>query len=286
MNLDPAPQAEYVEARRVLLDALETLGPQRNAVIVAGAQAIYIRTGPGELAVADFTTDGDLALDPDLLVDTPTLSELMEAAGFSLAQLQGSPEPGIWEKPATINGVQVRIPVDLIVPTGFAHPAGTRGARLGVHGNRAARKTTGMEAALIDYDRLAIEALTPADERSFEIKVAGAAAMLVAKTHKLKDRAGSNRNDRLSDKDASDVVRLMVAKPAAETAKVLAMLCEHPLAGPPTRAALEDFHTLFGDRSGQGIWMASRALRQAMPVERIRAICLTYAGELAEAIDT
>lgn len=42
----------YVEARRVLLDALEALRPHRNAVIVAGAQAVYLHTGPGDLAIA------------------------------------------------------------------------------------------------------------------------------------------------------------------------------------------------------------------------------------------
>jgi hypothetical protein len=34
---------EYVEARRVLLDALEALGAQRRAVVLVGAQAIYHR---------------------------------------------------------------------------------------------------------------------------------------------------------------------------------------------------------------------------------------------------
>lgn len=65
---------QYVEARRVLLDALEALGEQRRSVVVAGAQAIYLQTGPGSLPVAEFTTDGDLAVDPQLLSDEPTLA--------------------------------------------------------------------------------------------------------------------------------------------------------------------------------------------------------------------
>ena len=36
---------DYVEARRVLLDALEALGAQRRAVVLVGAQAIYHRVG-------------------------------------------------------------------------------------------------------------------------------------------------------------------------------------------------------------------------------------------------
>ena len=60
----------YVIARQVLLDALEALGPHRDATILVGAQAIYLHTGDAELAVAEYTTDADLALDPDLLDET------------------------------------------------------------------------------------------------------------------------------------------------------------------------------------------------------------------------
>lgn len=45
----PAVDPEYVEARRVLLDALEALGPHRKAVVLVGAQAIYLRVGEGNL---------------------------------------------------------------------------------------------------------------------------------------------------------------------------------------------------------------------------------------------
>ena len=38
----------YVIARRVLLDALEALGPHRDATILVGAQAIYLHTGDAE----------------------------------------------------------------------------------------------------------------------------------------------------------------------------------------------------------------------------------------------
>ena len=42
----------YVLTRRVLLDALEALGPQREAiVVVVGAQAIYFRVGEADLGV-------------------------------------------------------------------------------------------------------------------------------------------------------------------------------------------------------------------------------------------
>jgi hypothetical protein len=44
--------ARYVAARRVLLDALTALAPHGDAVILAGAQAIYLHTGTAELAIA------------------------------------------------------------------------------------------------------------------------------------------------------------------------------------------------------------------------------------------
>jgi hypothetical protein len=272
--------AEYVEARRVLLDALEALGPQSAAVVLAGAQAIYLRTGPASLAIAEYTTDGDLAIDPTLLDDAPALGDLMEAGGFKLAELGDAEEPGIWQAPAEVNGRKVMIPVDLIVPAGVAPPGGSRGARLTGHGKRAARKTVGLEAALVDNDVIPIEALDPSDQRSLRMPVAGVAALLVSKTHKLNDRVKEQREDRLDDKDASDVVRLLQTTSPAAVAKTLSGLLDHPSAGPPTEFALERFRVLFGGRAGVGIEMAAHSLRGAMPVERVQAICIAYCDEL------
>lgn len=276
----PDPSPEYVAARRVLLDALDALGAQRAAVVLAGAQAIYLRTGPASLAISEHTTDADLALEPDALADAPVLGDLMEAAGFELAELQGSPEPGIWQKPARIGQAEVLIPVDLIVPTGMAPAGGKRGARLGPHGKWAAPKAVGLEAALVDNDVMRIETFEADDPRSARVRVAGTAALLVAKTHKLDDRIESGRSDRLDDKDASDVVRLMQRSRPEDVAEKLVELLAHPIAGPPTELAIQRFQSLFGSRAGTGMAMAARALREAMPDERVRAICLAYAEKL------
>ncbi len=282
--VDPKPSAEYVAARRVLLDALEALDAQSAAIVLAGAQAIYLRTGPSSLAIAEHTTDADLALEPEVLADAPALGDLMEAAGFELAYLQGSPEPGIWQKAARIGGAEVLIPVDLIVPAGVAPAGGTRGARLGPHGKRAARKAAGLEAVLVDHDVMRIEALEAGDHRSARVRVAGVAALLVAKTHKLNDRIESARADRLDDKDASDLVRLMQRSRPEDIAGDLIELRAHASAGPPTEFAIQRFNALFGNRAGSGIEMAARALREAMPEERVRAICLAYADSLRAAV--
>lgn len=275
---------EYVAARRILLDALDALGSQRAAVVLAGAQAIYLRTGPDSLPIAAHTTDGDLALNPAQLTDTPLLAELMEAGGFKLAELGGAEEPGIWQKETRIDGVEFVVPVDLIVPAGVAAPQGARGARLGTHGKRAARKTPGLEATLVDNDVMRIAALDPTDRRSARLRVAGTAALFVAKTHKINDRVESSRPDRLVDKDASDVVRLMQTSSPQEVAETLAGLLADPSAGAPTEFAIERLRALFGSRAGIGIEMAIRALREAMPAERVRGICLAYCDALDKSL--
>lgn len=153
----------YVAARRVLLDALTALAPYGKAFIIAGAQAVYLRTGLNEIAIAPYTTDGDLALDPSLLGDDPELETTMRNAGFELSGTAGSkPEPGIWTRTEEVDGNQLIIPIDLIVPeAAVTSTAGRRGARLGVHGNRAARRAVGLEAVLVDHSIMTVASLDP-----------------------------------------------------------------------------------------------------------------------------
>ena len=72
----------YAAARTVLIDALEALRTYQDAITLVGAQAIYIRVGETDIAVAPTTTDGDLALDPQERAIEPALEELMRKAGF------------------------------------------------------------------------------------------------------------------------------------------------------------------------------------------------------------
>ena len=67
----------YVLARQVLLDALTALGSHRDAIVLVGAQAVYLRVGEADLAVAPFTTDGDLAIDPAALAEIPPLEKAL-----------------------------------------------------------------------------------------------------------------------------------------------------------------------------------------------------------------
>lgn len=271
-SLDPI----YVAARRVLLDALTALAPHRDAVIVVGAQAVYLRTGDGDLAItiAPYTTDGDLALDPSLLGDEPELEASMLRAGFV------AEHPGMWHAVAQVDGSDVIIPVDLIVPEAASTGEGRRGARIPPHGRLAARRAVGLEAALVDHDPLTIAALDPADTRRFTVEVAGMAALLVAKAHKIRDRVTSGRRDRLSDKDAADVYRIMqTARPAA-VAETLAVLAVTPVSADVTCQALEYLRDLFGRRAGEGVAMAQRALQLAVDPEQVATLCVRVTEQI------
>jgi hypothetical protein len=278
-SIDP----EYVEARRVLLDALEALAPHAPALVIAGAQAIYLRVGDGDLAVAPYTTDGDITVDPRSLAPDPTIEAAMTAAGFAPMLQGGSLEPGIWVAKALINDREVLIPVDLIVPEGFAPPGGRRGARLGPHGNKAARRAIGLEAALVDNGPITVSALDPADGRSALVAVAGEAALMVAKAHKLHDRLASGRPDRSKDKDAGDVVRMMRVAPAKTVGATMAELSQHPIAGAPTIDAMTWLDELFGRRGRPGIEMAARSFGGEIPLPQVEALCIAYIGAMRDA---
>jgi hypothetical protein len=103
-----APDPLYVAARHVLLDALEALGAQRNAAILVGAHAIYLRVGEGDLATTPHTTDADLALDPSLLGGDPRLDEALVAAGFLAKVGTSGPVVGSWVTQQTVEGRAVQ----------------------------------------------------------------------------------------------------------------------------------------------------------------------------------
>lgn len=128
-----------VRAREALLDALEALRDQRDALIVIGAQAVYLRTGDLDIALAPATKDSDFSLDPRNLHDDPRLEEAMRRAGF-LPDVQ----PGAWLRPDGI-------PVDLMVPERFAG-SGRRSVQIPPHAKYSARKARGIEATLVDFD--------------------------------------------------------------------------------------------------------------------------------------
>jgi hypothetical protein len=234
----------YVLARRTLLDALAALEPHLGSIIVIGAQAVYVHTGPAGLAVAEFTTDADLAVAPEFLAENPDLGDLLEAGGFEPQR-----DPGMWKTP---DGVHL----DLLVPDAVAGP-GRRGARLPGHSKRAARRAKGIEGALVDSDVHDIGALGSTDDRSIRAAVAGPAALFVAKIHKIAERV--DEPNRLVDKDALDVLRILRAIPTARLTERLQRLLDSGIARGVTIEALTLSDGLLGQVGSPGPQMAARA---------------------------
>ena len=233
----------YIEARETLLDAVETLEPHSNAVILVGAQAVYVHTESEDesFAVAPFTYDADIALDPELLEDSPALIASMSAAGFRLDN-----PPGLYKRDS---GAQV----DLLVPNAVGGRPGRRGAQLGGHGTKAARQVHGLEGVLVSHTPRRIGSLGAGAARSCILKVAGPAALLVSKVHKLEERLGaSEHRQRQLSKDAFDIYRLLRATGTAELAEEFSLLQAHELSRGVTSQALSQFQELFGARSDRG----------------------------------
>ena len=63
--MSPPGDAELlIAARGALLDALDALAAHRDALVVIGAQAVYLHTGAADVALAEATKDSDVAIDP------------------------------------------------------------------------------------------------------------------------------------------------------------------------------------------------------------------------------
>lgn len=171
---------------------------------------------------------GWLALLTNLLQGVPLLEKAMRASGFELDQAPGRRQPGRWFQPAMVGGLFVNIPIDLLIADRFAGTANSRRtASLEPHDKMGVRKVSGLELATVDFDVMPIGSLEPgSDSRSIDMRVAGPAALLVAKAYKIHDRLGDAKESRVSGKDAGDVIRLMRASGAAAVRAALGRLAE------------------------------------------------------------
>ncbi len=145
-----------------------------------------------------------------------------------------------------------------MVPEALAGPQSRRSGRIPPHANHATRRAVGLEAAVIDRARLPIRALDPADRRDVTAYVAGPAALLVAKLHKLRERL--DQPTRLLDKDAHDIYRLLVAISTDELARSLRRLLAEDRSARVTREAVRYLAEIFAaGPAAMGSQMAGRA---------------------------
>jgi hypothetical protein len=272
MNPPGAPNDLLVRSRSALLDALDALDAQRDAIIVIGAQAVYVRTSAAPVALAEATKDTDLALDPRALAPAPRIEEAMARAGFIVMG-----QPGSW---VNADG----IPVDLMVPSTLAGPGNrqTRGARLPPHDRTSMRRANGLEATLVDNDAMDVHALDIRDSRRHHVRVAGPAALIVAKTFKIAERADAPQ--RLNDKDAHDIYRILVGTDTAELAARFQRLRTDQVSSGTTLEAQEHLRTLFGGPDALGSAMAGRAEEGIGEPATVSLATATLTSDLLDAI--
>jgi hypothetical protein len=271
----------YILARRVLLDALAALGPHRDALVLVGAQAVYLHVGEADVAVAPYTTDGDLVINPMLLATIPPLEENLRSAGF---RPRDAESVGVWLAASAEPGrTTPEITIDLLVPFAVNPGKGRRAARLQGHDHRVARTTRGLEGALVDLSPMTISALDPTDPRQFEINVAGTAALLTAKVHKIQDRAGGKR---AQDKDALDILRILRGTTTEGLAERFRLLLADTRSAAVAREALSLLRAQFVERPRIGIVMTLSAIGALADHAEIEASCQALATDLLSALQS
>lgn len=264
----------YVMARRVLLDALDALDDHRDAIVLVGAQAVYLRVGDADLAVTPYTTDGDLVVDPAVLAELPPLERALMDAGF---HPKTRDSVGVWlTTRKTSQQVDVNIAIDLLVPASVSPGTGRRAARLPGHDTRAARIVRGLDGALVDADVMRLVGLEQGDARNVDVRVAGPAALLVAKVHKIDDRQGS---DRQTDKDALDVLRLLRGTETDDLVARYAKLLGDKRSEEAARRGRELLEAQFGRRKNIGVEMAIRSAGVLGDAEEIPVLFEALVGD-------
>ena len=195
----------------------------------------------------EYTRDSDLVLDVSTLAGAPEISNLLKAAGFY--QVIGASR-GAW-----LN--RKGIPVDLMTPFTLTG-GGSRAADISPHMKETARRTPGLEAAIVDNKVMDIQSLE-VDAPALSMRVAGPAALMIAKAFKINDR--KNNTSRLMDKDALDIYRLLIATEATDLIPKFEILLSDPISDSTALAGVKFLNEIFilGEEPIGGVMLA-RAL--------------------------
>jgi hypothetical protein len=198
-------------SRSALLDALSALHQHSEALTIIGAHAVIERT-KNHIGVENIesTKDADLGVEPELVAQSsPEISTALAAAGY---ELKNTKHPGIYKQSKPKSGFE-DVTVDLIAPASFCS-VGRRSARISGHEKNSVTRAKGIEMMLIDRDLMTIESLSISDSRTVEAYVAGNAALLCAKSHKVGERlekmeATNGGRSRLKAKDVLDIYNIL-----------------------------------------------------------------------------
>ena len=120
--------------------------------------------------------------------------------------------------------------------------------------------------------------LATGDDRAYEINVAGPAALLVAKVHKLADRIDADDNRRINSKDAFDIFRLLQAVDTAELIDEINLLAATGISAKVTAEAIAGFSDMFGTPTGAGTVLVAE---HVMGIEN-RDVIVTSSVALSE----
>lgn len=131
---------------------------------------------------------------------------------------------------------------------------------------------------------LAVAAFDPSDTRQREIWIAGPTALVVAKLHKIGERVSAN--DRVHDKDALDLYRLLQAVPTEQLADGVRRLRADELSRDTTDEALDTLRVLFTRPDAEGVEMTVRAAGDPEGSDIVRASTMALAADLVSASQT
>lgn len=159
-------------------------------------------------------------------------------------------------------------------------------SRLPPHSKHAALRAAGLEAAaLIDNAPILVTPLDSRDGRAYTADVAGTAALLVAKLHKIGERQSTP--GRLVDMDAPDLYRLLAATRTENLAHTLRQLQDDPIPGPTTHQALTYLADLFAaGPDAVGAMMAGRAEQGIGDPITVATSAAILASDLLDALQT
>lgn len=223
-------------SRRLLITTIVALGEYADAVTVVGAHAVHLcvqkKWGPVDM---ESTRDGDLAINPVLIAQDPKIMEIMAEIGLEPARPE---RPGIYGY-VSERGLSwdQRTTVDLLVPETYA---GSKGRSARIPGQKSATtRAYGLELAIHDRTLTRISTTDGEPELSVDVHVAGPAALLIAKAHKVSERLADveKRPDRLRPKDSGDIALLMMVTVGAEMAE---SMMKHVAERPEIRAVVHD----------------------------------------------
>lgn len=170
-----------------------------------------------------------------------------------------------------------------MVPEGPSE-GGRRSAKIPPHDPRAFLRVSGIEAVIVDNSVFTLTSLEPDDDRAVKVRVAGVAALLLSKAIKIRQRLDDSAShpDRLQDKDASDVIALMMTSDVDKVTTTFGELLRDERTQDITHAGLGHFHQLFGASRGPGVEMAIRALDGIQEPSTIAALATAFTAQMPQ----